>query len=92
MILQIRMTWPIKSIFYFIKISNNKNIQVYASKNPRASDLQSLYYNAFDTVHDRKYVEYPVMWLPSATQFALTAVIVYPAIVRTVTRVLGEGV
>lgn len=62
MILQIRMTWPIKSIFYFIKIPNNKNIQVYASKNARASDLQSLHYNAFDTVHDRKYVEYPVMW------------------------------
>lgn len=37
-------------------------MQVYASKNARASDLQSLYYNAFDTVHDRKYVEYPVMW------------------------------
>lgn len=62
MILQIRMTWPIKSIFYFIKIPNNKNIQVYASKNARASDLQSLYYNAFHNVPDRKYVEYPVMW------------------------------
>lgn len=46
----------------FLFYKNTKNIQVYASKNARASDLQSLYYNAFDTVHDRKYVEYPVMW------------------------------